>query len=68
MAMERVGLIILSITAVTLLLVGASLGVEWLQPHLWQAAEQAWLLLLVAGLASGLYLVAQRLRRKRVQN
>jgi hypothetical protein len=68
MGMERVGLIILSITAVTLLLVGASLGAEWLQPHLWQAADQGWLLLLVAGLAPGLYLIAQRLRRKRIQN
>ena len=66
--MDRVGLIILSITAATLLLVGASLSAEWLQPRLWQAAEQGWLWLLVAGLASGLYLIAQRLRRKRIQN
>ena len=65
--MERIGLILLSITVATMLLVGASLGAEWAQPYLWQAAQQGWVLPLVAGLIPGLYLITQRLRRKRVQ-
>ena len=65
--MERIGLILLSIAVATLLLVGASLGAEWLQPYMWQAAQQGWILPLVIGLGPGLYLIAQRLRRKRVE-
>ena len=65
--MERIGLILLSITVATMLLVGASLGAEWVQPYLWQAAQQGWVLPLVAGAGPGLYLIAQRLRRRRVQ-
>ena len=65
--MERIGLILLSITVATVLLVGASLGAEWLQPYMWQAAQQGWVLPVAVGLVPGLYLIAQRLRRRRVQ-
>ncbi|HWU54496.1 MAG TPA: hypothetical protein VN175_03280 [Rhizomicrobium sp.] len=65
--MKQVGLIVLSITAVTMLLVGASLGAEWLQPYIGQATPHDWFLLLIAGIGPGLYLIAQRLRRKHVR-
>jgi predicted alpha/beta-fold hydrolase len=65
--MERVGLIVLTTAMASMLLVGASLGAEWLQPYLWQAAQHGWVLALVAGVGPGIYLIAQRLRRKRVQ-
>ena len=65
--MERVGLILLSITFATLLLVGASLSAEWLQPQIWQIVQQTWFPPVMAGLVPGLYLIGQWLRRKRVR-
>ena len=65
--MERVGLILLSITFATLLLVGASLSAEWLQPQIWQVAQQTWFPPVMAGLVPGLYLIGHWLRRKRVR-
>jgi hypothetical protein len=40
--MERVGLIALSIAVATLLLVGASYGVQWLQPYIEAATNTPW--------------------------
>jgi len=62
--MERVGLIVISIVVASTLLVGASLGVEWLQPYVWHASQQRWFLPLVIGVGPGLYLIGQWLRRK----
>ena len=66
--MERVGLILLSIAVATLLLVGASLGAEWLQPHIWQIAQQKWFPPVMVGLLPGLYLIGHWLRRKRAHS
>jgi membrane protein DedA with SNARE-associated domain len=65
--MDRIALVALSIIVATLLLVGASLGAELVQPYLWQATQQSWFLPLIAGVVPGLYVIAQRLRRKRPQ-
>ena len=66
--MERVGLIVISIVVASTLLVGASLGVEWLQPYVWHVAQLNWFPLLIAAIVPGLYLIGQRLRRKLTQD